>query len=238
MEDALINKIKKILSTNPITRVPYKILSYIKYFFTLYPENRKKRKQIQSKGIETVKKLQDILEGCDCFFHFDMGTLLGIIREGKLLGHDLDIDIAVHGASEENINEITMRLRENNCIHKYRYEIDKIGIVEDSFVLNGIKFDINYYSYVDDKSICYLFYRESGKKYDDNKFNTVRLSCSKIDEITKIPFMGFYVNVPKDSNKYLSQRYGCNWRIPDKSYLYWQGPSAEKIGNIGERIEY
>jgi hypothetical protein len=238
MEVLLIKRIKKVLSTNLITRVPYKILVYIKYFITDYPRKRKKRKQIQSKGAETIKKLHEVLRDCNCIFHVDMGTLLGIIREGKLLGHDLDIDIAVHTANVDKINEIKKRLLNNNCIHKYRYKIEGIGIVEDSFILNNIKFDINYYLNIEGKSLCYLFYREDGKKYDDNKFNAVRLSCSEIERVTKIPFMGFDVNVPIDSEKYLSERYGQNWRIPDKSYVYWKGPSAEKVNYIGERIEY
>lgn len=229
-------KFKKKLSKNPITKVPYKILAYLKYFITCYPSNSRTRKQVQLNGIETIKKLHDILDDCNCIFHIDMGTLLGIIRDGKLIRHDLDIDIAVHAANVDSINEIQKKLIQNNCIHKYRYSIDTIGIVEDSYFLNGIKFDINYYSYLDEKSICYLFYQEQDKKYEDNKFDVVRLSCSKIEEITKIAFMNFYINVPKNSEKYLSERYGQNWRIPDKSYIYWKGPSAEKVDYIGERI--
>ena len=33
--------------------------------------------------------------------------------------------------------------------------------------------------------------------------------------------------------KYLSERYGKNWMIPDKNYVYWKANSTTPIENKG-----
>ena len=63
----------------------------------------------------------------------------------------------------------------------------------------------------------------------------VELATSPIKEIKQIDFNGKMINVPKDSEKYLSERYGSNWRIPDKNYLYWQGPSASLTSYLAKQ---
>lgn len=43
----------------------------------------------------------------------DSGTLLGLIREEKLLGHDLDIDISIHESQQMKLIELMSQLKKN-----------------------------------------------------------------------------------------------------------------------------
>jgi len=43
----------------------------------------------------------------------DSGTLLGIIREQKLLSHDLDIDISIHESQQIKLRELMYQLKKN-----------------------------------------------------------------------------------------------------------------------------
>ena len=43
----------------------------------------------------------------------DSGTLLGLIREEKLLAHDLDIDISMHESQEIKLTELMSQLKVN-----------------------------------------------------------------------------------------------------------------------------
>lgn len=227
----MLAKIKRFLRNNKLTRDLYQSLGKIK--------SRKRineiKNTIKQNGVKTVLEIQRLLENYNTKFYFDMGTLLGIVREGGFIGHDLDIDVAVY-IEASKVEAFVEYLTSNNAIHKFRYKVEGLGIIEDSFLLNDIKFDINYYTVEEDKAICYLSYLDPQKLEITDDLNTVKLTCTKIEEIIKTEFLGINVNVPMHAEQYLSERYGMNWRVPDKKYVYWRGPSATQIPNISKKI--
>lgn len=230
----MLNLLKEKIKNGKYTANAYTALYKLLFGGAQRKENKIRLEAMHKNGVETIKSLQEILSTTGLVFFFDMGTLLGIIREGKLLGHDLDIDVAVFANDEQDIERLYDVLKANGCQRKYSYVAEDIGVIEDSFLINGIKFDVNYYRNSGDKSICYLAYIESYTP--ENKMNTVELSCSKIEEITETSFGGVMVNIPKNAEIYLSERYG-NWRVPDKNYRYWRGPSTRPIPNLCEQIK-
>ena len=224
-----MKRIKKMLRDNSLTKKIYLYLYELKY----NKECKKKKMSLQRTGVETIRILQDTLENSNIDFFFDMGTLLGVIREGKLLKHDMDIDIAVMYISESIRQQCIQILTQVGCIHKYAYYVDAIGIVEDSFIFNGIKFDINYYYQGNSYDVCYLGYNVPDKVYECDRLDIVELRCTHIEAIKKVLFEDFYINVPREHENYLKERYGENWKIPDPNYVYWKGPSASAIQNSG-----
>lgn len=195
----------------------------------------KKKKALHKSGIKTVFDIQNILSNYKIPFFFDMGTLLGIIREGELLSHDMDIDVAIYIPLEE-IDKFRKYMCDNDCKLAYSYVADRVGNVEDSFLKNGIKFDVNYYRKDGEQDICYLLYRDAERQYaDDNILDVVKLRCPSIKSILLYDFKGKKVNVPENPEQYLETRYG-KWRVPDKNYVYWKGNSAEQIDLQGKRI--
>ena len=90
----MIKKIKKFFRNCPLTRGIWCRLSDARL-------RRIRSDVLQKNGVQTVKAVQEILSETGVFFFFDMGTLLGIVREGRLLKHDMDIDIAVVVSCEE-----------------------------------------------------------------------------------------------------------------------------------------
>lgn len=229
-----MNKIKSFLKTNVLTKDLYRWLYNKKY-----SDRIEKNKRLQQYGNETLKFIQQVLDEHEISFFFDMGTLLGIIREGKIIAHDLDIDIAIIRKNSEEIEKVRKILSEAGCQIKYSYECESIGVVEDSFCVNEIKFDINYYYLGEESDYCYLMYKNPELKYERNEeLSVVELHCSKICKIVKTDFMGGQVNIPENAKDYLEERYGKNWRVPDPDWIYWKGPSAVPINAKGRKIEY
>ncbi len=226
-----MGKLKSFLRNFVLTRGLYRALWALK--------NRRLRqikKNMKSNGPQTVFLIEDILSKNNLFFYMDMGTMLGIVREGRLLGHDLDIDVAVYANTEKEKEQIKNALTSAGCKLKYSYVVEEIGTVEESFELNDLKFDVNYYLRDGDKDICYLMYRNPQKNYNDEKsMDVVKLSVSAVKGTKKIPFFNQEVTVPQNPEKYLAERYGENWRIPDKFYVYWKGPSTEITNYKGYR---
>ena len=230
MMDNLKIKLKNNRVLNPI---------YI-FFATKYHErkNKKLKKLIKKKGADVVKFLANFFIKYSYIYFFDMGTLLGIIRENDFIGHDLDIDLGIICDSSLEKKEIIDHLIHEGAIIKYIFTKDN-DIVEASFLFKQIKFDLNFYSNVGDYSFCYLLFRNPKKIYAGEQFDIVELKCSKIEKTKTIIFKGYSISIPSNALLYLEERYGKNWREPDKNYIYWKGPSATILeGKEGTRTIY
>jgi phosphorylcholine metabolism protein LicD len=228
--------LKNFLKTNTVTKPLFALCSKSYYTLITKREAMQKRHFLQKEGLPIIRNVQQILTDTGYVFFFDMGTLLGIVREGRLLKHDIDIDLAVVVSCEEDKLKIKELFHANGIEEKYRYTVDGIGIVEQSFYCRKVKFDINYYYTEEDKDVCYLIYNDPQKKYPDEHLDVVKLVCPHIAETQKILFQGIEINAPKNPEQYLATRYGENWRIPDKKYIYWKGPSAVATDYVGIKI--
>lgn len=211
-----------------------------RFFSKLKSKLSKKIKHVNMllNGSKTILKLQYIFSESGVRFFFDMGTLLGIVREGQLLKHDLDIDIAVYAETDIAKDNLRRHLVNNGCKIKYTFTVDDIGIVEESYKLHGIKFDVNFYHHTKTTDFCYLLYTRPGENYNPDKMHVVELRCDAIVSIVQIRFKNGMINIPDNAESYLAVRYGENWRIPDKGYVYWKGNSACPIEKMGHQIHY
>lgn len=194
------------------------------------------KKLLQSKGDNLIQYLQNTLFG-KCFFFFDMGTLLGIVREARILKHDYDIDVAVYIENDADIQKIR-RLLSDNCKLKYSFSVDHVGIVEDSYVMDGIKFDICYYRRQVNDDVCYLMRVAPEQLIDDGTRQVICLHCKPILKTEEILFHNMKITIPENAESYLCERYGKNWKVPDKYYVFWEGPSAEITNLIGRCEDY
>ena len=227
----MIRVIKNKLRTSKIFGKTYVKLCEVKINIL----NRHKKKNLQKNGYKVVALVQKMLESSHVEFFFDMGTLLGIIRENRLLRHDMDIDVGVFLNDEEEKYELEKLLVSRGCTLKCRYFVDNIGLVEESFVCENVKFDINFYSHDIMSDICYLLYTNDQKEYKAHEMDVVKMQSIPIGKIKKVLFGNSLINIPENAEKYLACRYGKNWRIPNKNYIYWKGPTALPINNIGRQ---
>lgn len=196
-----------------------------------------KRANIQKNGLavleETLNMLNDIK---DVKAFADFGTLLGLIREGGLLKHDLDIDTAVLG--RPNLYRYVTMLMERHGYQIWREYIIDGKVVEQSYHYKDTKVDVNYYEYNDTGVNTWLFYRDPSKKYKNNKRNIVRMNYDMIKNVKKMKVQGHDLYIPNNAEKLLEEKYGKNWRVPDKGWIYWQSPAATKLEEIGYFIDY
>ena len=226
------NRIKSFFRNCPLTRKAWIRLSDARL-------RRIKSRELMENGEDTVVKVQKILSDTGAFFFFDMGTLLGIVREGRLLKHDMDIDIGVMIKDEEERKKLRDALVSKGCTLRFNYSIEGFGTVESSFLSGGIKFDINYYRREDeypDSDVCYLMYRDPDREYGADELSVVRLVSPHIGRVVKTEFAGAEICIPENAEEYLAARYGENWRVPDKGYVYWKGPSTSPTDYVG-RVE-
>ena len=199
-----------------------------KKMFTIKERRRKQnvRKNLDKNGKNVLfSSYHDVTRGGIPFF-FDMGTMVGIVREGRIISHDLDID------------EFVEKLSELGYKHVLRFVDSDNQVIEDSFSKLGIKFDVHYYRQEGDKMYCCICFRPPQKEFNYNEYEIVSLWCDTVTDMIDFPVYDASLPVPENYEKLLSQKYGENWRIPDKNWKYWLGPNATIVPNaIGKRVE-
>lgn len=213
-------KIKKIIKKCPLAKKIYTHLLLLKN-----KRNIKKQQRVFEKfSLEVLESIQNRLSNCkdvSCFF-FMFGTLLGIYRDNKLLKRDMDIDVGVYLTSVESIYMFRDYMKRYGYNLLHFYSIESLGIIQDSFEKDGVKIDIAYLEENDSYDCCYLVYGE------ENKSNVLRYKFHKILETIKYSFSGLMISIPNNSEQYLEDTYGKDWRIPNPQYKYWKNPNAEK----------
>ena len=218
--------IKKILKASPIYILYRKIMVLRSELYAL-----RVQKYMQKYGLRDIFSLQQNLQERGVLFFFDFGTLLGLYRDGTVIKGDMDVDIGVIVDSMSDVFFISQNLHDFKKIRKFSTET---GIVaEESFLFNKyLRFDIHYYYKRDNKRYCYLFYRLPERQYPSNIFDAVQIIVDDVG-ITSYIIDGRMLNVPTDPERFLIQKYGQNWRIPDSGWVYWEGPNSIKVEEKG-----
>lgn len=139
------------------------------------------------------------------------GTCLGMVREGRPLPHDNDIDI---GIMEENFNQkALLALTEASPLFissQPHPKSPKIGLKH----INGAEIDL------------FKFYEEDGQIWHNGVF--VRWGNSPFSYET-VSLKGTDITIPAGKN-YLVENYGTEWYRPDALFdAFLNGPNREVI---------
>lgn len=221
---SLKKKVKQLVKNNAVLLAIYNQYRDISY--------ARMRRNIQKHGFDVLKHIHAVLEREALVFFLDFGTLLGVVREGRLIEHDLDLDIGVIEKGDNTRNIVTHALTENGCILKYEYCYHD-RVVQQSFLYKGVKFDVCYYRENTKSLVCYLFYRIPEIDYLDNEMSVVRMTYDRIEGVEEYRVGGYVFYVPSGAEKFLEQKYGETWNIPDAKWVYWEAPTANKCEDLG-----
>lgn len=173
-------------------------------------------------GKSALKFLNDITDILDKFnikYWLDYGTLIGIMREERLLPWDDDIDISIFEEDcELMVNKVLPEIQKIFCCIQTRH------LKEDLYPLK--KDTINVFKVRNKK---FKFFRGNVRldiavmyKHEENIYSVSfdklhRLPQKLLREFDLIEFNGKSHRIPKEYDAYLTYCYG-NWKTIDKSY--------------------
>lgn len=209
-------------------RIIRKLLS-IKVIYKIYEitvqryKIRNKRKLIAKYSNVIISKVTDALNTVDLNWFFDFGTLLGIIRDGQVLPHDLDIDIGVIGTFID-FSAIDNAF-ECNGIKPHSTNLVDSTVVSKGYTYKKIKIDIHFYQSTEESSYCYIFVRKYKDKLLAEKA-AMKMLYPLIKSTIKYNVYNISVNIPENYIELLVSKYGANWNIPDSSWNSSQSPTA------------
>jgi lipopolysaccharide cholinephosphotransferase len=162
----------------------------------------------------------------------EAGTLLGVVREGRLLPWDTDVDITVLYQNADQIRKLKWKL----FLKGYRMRIRRFERNVGPFKkgdIRIIKIQTTYLWLFKHHTLMDIFLKyKIGEAYywalKGEKY-IIKRSPSEYYENTKwIEFMGNLFTVPAKAEEYLAYHYGADWRIPIRQWDYLLDDHCEK----------
>lgn len=175
-----------------------------------------------------LKDVCSILDEVQIPYTLEGGTLLGIIRENRLLPWDNDMDLTI---SDEHLDKLG-KIRWKFWLAGYRTRIRKSKKDMPHFPKGSVRLVKIQTRWLIFKGVSLLdiFVK---KKVEDKYFWTVGIKSPVLksapshfyDELTKYEFDGYGYSVPEKYEEYLCYRYG-DWRTPVKEYDFKKDDKA------------
>jgi hypothetical protein len=214
---SIYKKIRKKLKKNP-------------FIYSIYKMLRKKQEKKDLKNrIECIHKygyslLNEVTETlvdagirsfCCC------GTLLGLIRDGKFISWDDDIDMSIIDDPmfsweilEEKLNGIGMK--------KFREFAFDEHVTIQSYVKNNVMIDFGLQTIEGNRVIMKEPWQIDGVEYLDGFYRDHRVLFHEypiVSEIEMKKINGTKVMIPVNYEEYLESKYTKNWKIPDPDWI-------------------
>jgi hypothetical protein len=228
----------------------YKIRMWLKHnkiIYGLYELSQKnerkklyeqKKLALQEEGMSVAKKIEEVLGQTEFTYYIAFGSLLGLIREGKFLGHDIDIDYAVILDEKFSWEKLEEKLTAAG-FEKIREYSFQGRTREQSYKINGLPID--FFGSVNEKDYTssFDFFRKDEYTYQNKYEMHVREGrYSKIEGTKKMTFNNVEVSVPMDPIKYLESVYTETWNIPNPNWVEAEGPNRYELEELGRKELY
>lgn len=148
-------------------------------------------------------------------FHWlEFGTLLGVVRDGKLISHDTDIDFGVFLGDRSKDIQRAFEKAGFRLVHRLEIDNGNYGL-EESYELNGVGVDLFYFTKTEKGMYCHLFPFESKNK------RLVRELFTTVNDFRIINWQDLDIHIPKEAEQRLRDTYG-DFQKPDKN---WHTPT-------------
>jgi hypothetical protein len=172
-------------------------------------------------AIKNLKDLDIIFRKNNSPAWLQDGTLLGFIREGDFISHDLDTDMGMLFSDFKK--QILEDVKEAGFESYFIGYIDECGQL--TFKRKGVKTDLFFYYENQD-----IIYHSAFNSPSPGKEIIIDYIYEKFELKEKV-FFGHNFLVPKDEIYFIVTKYGENWQIPDKNWNYAYSPKNHKISD-------
>src|SRR5690606_10049917 len=155
-----------------------------------------------------IRDLRRVLDRARIPFFFAAGTALGLVREGRPLGADGDIDVGIFDADWDRNALIDLFTADPMFDLDLHPQTEKVGLRHRG----GAPVDI------------FRFYEKDGRIWHDGVF--VRWHNSPF-QVRRRRVGGMDLPLPADVDRYLTENYG-DWRVPRPRFdAFTDAPNVE-----------
>lgn len=217
-------KLKKYFINELPVYIPFEIEKFIiKYrkellfdFYKDYGFNFSSK--TEEKAIKLLFDVKNIFDELSLNYWIEGGTLLGAVRDKKLIPWDHDIDMGTINKSDKDIQKLIQKLKKNFYVsvkgfkeiegvwNLGKYRVLKVYPRKNIFFKDKLCIDIFIY-YKDKDFYKYVVWNKNAIHKKEH-----------LENLDKIEFYGKNINVPFNYEKFLETKYGSNWKIPNKEW--------------------
>ena len=174
--------------------------------------------------LDQVMSVLRVLNGqCDVEAFISFGTLLGAVRDGRLIGHDVDVDLGYYSEHSSPVDVIRQSfaveraLRERTGWRTSRANGGFIQLFPPQ--PDGTTRNIDVFS---------CFTTDAGRLYQVNDIVTVGTRADVVP-VQDIELEGRLFPAPARPEIFLEAAYGPSWRVPDPTFRYKASLSRRRV---------
>lgn len=163
----------------------------------------------------------------------DYGTLLGLVRGGDLIPHDLDLDMGIVPDERFSWEELERVLGTIGLVKSRQFSLEG-RITEQTYDRDGVSIDFFLHDIVGDQMVVYSYFQDPDVAYPNRKTYSVNEYKTRIIHGTQMrEINGMHVLIPENSEEFLEDAYGSDWRIPNPNHRYNQNVEYGVPGKFG-----
>ena len=179
---------------------------------------KKCREELVKDGEKYMGLVEDTLKDSGAIYYAYAGTLLGLIRDGKFINWDFDIDYAIVITQDFTWNDLENLMRKSGFKKTREFVFDG-SVKEQSYAVGKLNIDFFGQFYEDTHMIQYSFeYIPDCKYNNENERSVYLVTLPKVVETKKIRMENVDVSVPVNSEEILAAIYNEDWRVPNPNW--------------------
>jgi hypothetical protein len=172
--------------------------------------------EVEGEAHDALRLGVEALDAAGATHWITYGTLLGLVREGRLLPHDDDIDIAVMSGADAS--RITAEM-ERRGLRRTLEEAGPDGVSKLKYALGPVVVDL---FMVHDEGAAWADYcRLATRSLVRDTHPPVTVRRRQLD--------GLDLPVPGDAETYLVHLYGPGWRQPVTRWHWYLSPANSEV---------
>ena len=196
---------------------------------------QRQREEIQNNSAKYLNLVESIMSTSGALYHACFGTLLGIVRDNKLIKWDVDIDYAVVISDDFSWNDLEKAMSKSG-FKKIREFVFEGLVTEQTYQVDKITIDFFGEFYDGNNMIQYTYNKLTGVKYSSYlDYSVFRLTLPRVDKIKQINIDGVNVSVPCNSEEILASVYNDDWRVPNPN---WKSNSGKCVKFLDGKIAH
>ena len=213
----LLFKLKLIYLDKYIDYILYKVIKifFLKFYHPVY-------KKIPTKHSSCLYSLNLFLSKTKKFnynFFLTAGSLLGSIRQESFAGRPTDIDLGILGTKVDLFLKDLNKINKKGISRIDKFYDDENSLTRVQILLLGEIIDIAIFKLCknSNKNLWKGEYKENNKK--NEKY--IYINYENLTDLEKCELYGFEYLCPSKPEIYLENKYGKDWKIPDKKQFIW-----------------